>query len=160
MTNHQRVGSVSNTGVGDAFEMKVFDALRPDFEDLRRPFPLVIGHIRQKSHRFDMGSAKGRTIVECKSHTWTAGGNMPSAKLTVWDQAMLYFYLAPRGWRKLFVVKHDIHPKSGQSLCAYYLRTHHHVIPDEVEFWEFDERVGLLSRCDLDLTAELVEHLD
>jgi hypothetical protein len=72
--------------------------------------------------------------------------NVPSAKLTTWDQAMLYFYLAPRSYRKIFFVKKDINPKTKESLCKYYLRTHSHVIPNEVEFWEIDEVKGEVER--------------
>ena len=64
---------------------------------------------------------------------------------------MLYFFLAPRGYRKLFVVKRDSNPKTGETLCTYYLRTHPHVIPDEVEFWEADESTGAFAKLDENL---------
>ncbi len=62
---------------------------------------------------------------------------MPSAKMTVWNEAMLYFLLAPAEFRKiLFVLKHE---RTGQSLAAYYLQTHGHLIPGGVEVWELDD---------------------
>jgi hypothetical protein len=93
--------------------------------------------VRKKPHRFDLGSAKPPILVECKSHRWTTGDNMPAAKMTVWNEAMYYFYVAPREFRKImFVLKHE---RRAQSLAAYYIRTHGHLIPDGVEIWEFDE---------------------
>lgn len=70
---------------------------------------------------------------------------------------MLYFFLAPRSYRKIFVVKYDVNPKSRESLCAYYLRTHPHVISDEVEFWEADERTKKFDKIDFDLTQRFTQ---
>ncbi|MDH5720653.1 MAG: hypothetical protein OEZ13_08550, partial [Spirochaetia bacterium] len=45
-------------------------------------------------HKFDLGSKQEKIIIECKSHKWTAGYNAPSAKMSVWNEAMYYFHLA------------------------------------------------------------------
>jgi hypothetical protein len=154
---HQRKNSPSNTAVGNAFEDLTLCHFRHTIPSLSRPFWLPIGHIEQKKHKFDMGSHEPKVIIECKSHTWTEGGNVPSAKLTTWDQAMLYFFLAPRSFRKLFVVKHDANPSTGESLLRYYLRTHSHVIPDEVEFWELDEEHDQFCRIVFDIAARFAQ---
>jgi hypothetical protein len=61
---------------------------------------------------------------------------MPSAKMTVWNEAMYYFHVAPTEFLKiLFVLKHE---RAGQSLATYYLHTHGHLVPDGVEVWELD----------------------
>ena len=61
---------------------------------------------------------------------------MPSAKMTVWNEAMYYFHLAPARYRKvLFVLKHA---RREVTLASYYLRTHGHMVPNGVEIWEFD----------------------
>jgi hypothetical protein len=52
---------------------------------------------------------------------------------------MFYFHLAPRSYRKVLFVLRDCHPSSGETLLDYYLRTYHHLIPDGVEFMEFNE---------------------
>jgi len=80
---------------------------------------------------------------------------MPSAKLTTWDQAMLYFFLAPRSYKKVFAVKRDLNPTSGESLASYYIRTHIHVIPDEVEFWELNEDDNTFESVAFDPTAHI-----
>lgn len=154
MSNFQRVGSGSNTQVGRDFENLAFSFFSKSISDLRKNFPLSIGIYVQKNHNFDLGSSTQKVIIECKAHTWTSGGNIPSAKLTTWDQAMLYFFLAPRSFRKLFVVQKDLNPKTGESLCRYYLRTHPHVIPDEVEFWEVDEETSTFEQIEFDLTSD------
>ena len=62
---------------------------------------------------------------------------MPSAKMTVWNEAMYYFHVAPPEYRKImFVLKHE---RREQSLASYYIHTHGHLVPDGVEIWEFDE---------------------
>lgn len=139
MVNFQRENALSNTQVGNDFEDLAWFYFSKEIPLLKRPFIINIGHTIKKPHKFDFGSLESKVIVECKAHTWTSGGNTPSAKLTTWDQAMLYFYLAPRGYRKIFLVQKDVNPKTKESLSNYYLRTHKHLIPDEVEFWEVDE---------------------
>jgi hypothetical protein len=97
--------------------------------------PVGVGDAK-KMHRFDLGSENPPVLVECKSHTWTQGGNMPSAKMTVWNEAMYYFHVAPAHYRKIFfALKHN---RREMSLASYYLKTHGHLIPDGVELWEFD----------------------
>lgn len=139
-TSFQRVGSVSNAHVGSDFEksaQELLDSLgfhlTPDFA-----LPVGVGE-KKKEHRFDLGSASPEIVVECKSHRWTAGGNVPSAKMTVWNEAMYYFSLAPKSYRKIFFVLRDYSPKKKETLAQYYVRMYDHLVPDEVEIWEFDE---------------------
>ncbi|MBX3740033.1 MAG: uracil-DNA glycosylase [Akkermansiaceae bacterium] len=137
---HQRIGSVSNSHVGADFEdlARKFFALQGI--DLLPRFPLGIGLSDLKGiHRFDLGSESPKIIVECKSHRWTASGLVPSAKMAVWNEAMYYFLLAPRDYRKIFFVLHDRRKGNGESLLSYYRRTRHHLIPEGVEFIEWDE---------------------
>jgi len=91
-------------------------------------------------HKFDLGSHCPPVLVECKAHTWTSGGNSPSAKLTVWNEAMHYFQCAPAGYRKIFFVLHD--DRRGESLAAHYLKRYAHLVPDDVEIWEYRPAVG------------------
>jgi len=87
-----------------------------------------------KVRMFDLGSATPSVIVECKRHTWTSGGNAPSAKLTAWNEAMYFFALAPRRYRKVLAVLRDTH--RGESLAEHYVRRFGHIIPRRVEIWE------------------------
>lgn len=109
---------------------------------LTRNFPLELGLSKKKIHCFDLGTAKEKILVECKSHRWTAGARVPSAKMTVWNEAMYYFFLAPPEYRKILFVLHDKRETEGESLLAFYKRTYAHLIPDGVEFMEWDEATG------------------
>jgi hypothetical protein len=135
--NFQRIGSVSNAQAGNDFEAAARTFFSQQGISLVKNFsvPVGVGEAK-KIHRFDLGSENPPVLVECKSHTWTQGGNMPSAKMTVWNEAMYYFHIAPGNYRKIFfVLKHS---RRDQSLAAYYLKTHGHLVPDGVELWEFD----------------------
>jgi hypothetical protein len=105
---NQRIGSISNSQVGADFEQVALKFFAGRGIQLTRNFALEIGLSRKKKkHCFDLGSANPKVIVECKSHRWTAGANVPSAKMTVWNEAMYYFHLAPRAFRKILFVLHD-----------------------------------------------------
>ena len=62
-----------------------------------------------------------------------------SAKITVWNEAMYYFAIAPPSYRKIFFVLRDVRAKTGESLAEYYVRTYRHLIPSDVEVWEYDQ---------------------
>lgn len=135
----QRVGSESNAHVGHEFELAAQEFFRSRGLALARDVKIPIGiGSTKKDHSFDLGCLSQRVLVECKSHRWTAGGNVPSAKLAVWNEAMYYFYAAPRGYRKIMFVLRDYSSKRSESLAEYYLRTHSHLVPSDIEFWEYD----------------------
>ena len=51
---------------------------------------------------------------------------------------MLYFLLAPKGFRKILFVLRDYSQRRRETLGQYYVRTHGHLIPDDVEILEYD----------------------
>jgi hypothetical protein len=134
--NFQRPGSPSNTHVGREFE----EAARLFFAKTKIPLELgfseKVGHRIKKSHKFDLGSKKPPILVECKSYTWTSGGNSPSAKIRGLNEVMLVFSLAPKRYRKiLFMLKHM---RKEVSLAAHYIKTQGHLIGPNIEIWELD----------------------
>lgn len=136
----QRVGSKSNAHVGREFEeaARLFFqsqgiSLRPNLS-----IPVGVGTLK-KAHSFDLGNSEEGILVECKSHRWTAGGNVPSAKVTVWNEAMYYFAVAPPGYRCIMFVLRDYSANRNETLASYYIRTYAHLIPAGVEFWEYNE---------------------
>ena len=66
--------------------------------------------------------------------------------MTVWNESMYYFHLAPRHFRKYLCVLLDRRHRTGESLSTYYLRNYGHLVPDGVEVWEFDESSGIATR--------------
>jgi hypothetical protein len=139
---HQRVGSVSNAHVGADFEQVALQYFASQGIALSRNFTVEVGLSVKKVRNFDLGSQNPKVLVECKSHTWTAGARVPSAKMTVWNEAMYYFSLAPTEYRKVLFVLHNTREEGGESLLAYYTRTYAHLIPHGVEFLEWDESTG------------------
>ncbi|GAB6427486.1 hypothetical protein bcgnr5372_37370 [Bacillus luti] len=137
----QRADSISNAHVGAEFEKVAKNYFSCLGIELTSEFKILVGVASHKKERnFDLGcdsEALGKVLVECKSHKWTAGGNVPSAKITVWNEAMYYFLLAPSYFRKVFFVLRDFSEKKNESLAEYYVRTHRHLIPDDVEILEY-----------------------
>ena len=136
----QRKGSRSNTQVGKRFEVKArlyFEnqgiVLKPGIK-----IDIGVGSVR-KPRSFDLGCDVKKIIVECKSLTWTKSDNAPSSKISSLNEAMFYFLLSPREFRKILFVSKCISKKRGESLAKYYIRTMPHLIPEDVEIWEYDE---------------------
>ena len=138
VNNFQRLGAISNAAVGRDFEAVAQWWFASEGVQLRRNFGVRVGFFDKKDRKFDLGSNEPPILVECKSHTWTGGGNVPSAKITVWNESMYFFSLAPSGFRKVMFVLRDYSKKRGESLAEYYVRNHSHLIPDDVEIIEFD----------------------
>ncbi len=138
--NSQRMDSRSNAEVGREFERLAVVALseRGIFVARNHSVDIGVGSLR-KPHSFDLGSDEPPVIVECKSHRWRAGGNVPSAKMTIWNEAMYYFVCSPDKYRKILFVLRDARPKTGETLAQYYIRMYSHLIPTKVEIWEYDE---------------------
>ena len=100
MANFQRIGSSSNAVAGRNFENSSKIYLEKELGrtlTFGKNIEIGISNIK-KSHKFDLGDDE--TIIECKTHRWTTGDFVPSAKLTVWNEAMYYFSLAPKSFLK------------------------------------------------------------
>jgi len=125
-----------NPATGAKFELLIKEYFRKKGISLERPFILKIGASSlKKEHNFDLGSKTLKIVIECKSHTWTETGNAPSAKMSVWNEAMYYFSLVPKKYKKIFFFKKSL--RRGESLGQYYIRRYSHLIPKNVELWEF-----------------------
>ena len=137
MSNFQRKGSVSNAHVGRAFEVRAQRILAAHgiALEMNQKVPCGLGD-KKKPHMFDLSSEDPPVIVECKSQTWTAAGNVPSAKMKNWAEAMFYFHMAPPMYRKIFFVEQSLRRGSDESLLEYFARTQDHMIPPDVELWE------------------------
>lgn len=71
---------------------------------------------------------------------------MPSAKLTVWNEAMYYFSVTPSDYRKILFVLRDYSESRKQTLAEYYIRNYEHLIPSSVEIWEYDPNLSTANR--------------
>jgi hypothetical protein len=136
--NFQRVGSTSNTEVGRDFEEAAHIFFEASGIKLTRGFLAPVGFRVKKDHKFDLGSEEPPILVECKSYTWTAAGNSPSAKIRGMNEVMLLFSVAPPHYRKILFVPKHLHLRSKVSLAAHYIKNQGHLIGPGVEVWEFD----------------------
>lgn len=93
--------------------------------DLDVPFPIGSP---PKQHRFSLVSTDRRYVGEAKNFSWTASGNMPSAKMAFVNQAVFYLSYLPRDLIRFVVMRRDVRPKSGESLADYYYRTYRHLL--------------------------------
>jgi len=59
---------------------------------------------------------------------------------------MFFFYVAPSCYRKILFVLRDVNRKRNETLGEYYLRTNPHLIPSDVEVWEYDEKQGTAKK--------------
>lgn len=145
MANFQREGAISNSHAGREFQEAVRAFLASRGVLLQLEYPLPIGGRVKKVHRFDLGADKPPVIVECKSYTWTSGGNSPSAKIRGLNEAMLHFSVAPQGYQKfLFMLRHM---RGEESLAQHYVRTQGHLIGADVEVWELDPTLSRAERA-------------
>ena len=143
----QRIGSKSNSQVGRDFEDVAQSFFASKGVSLERGHKVAIGISgHKKLHSFDLGCDEQKWLVECKSHRWTSGSNVPSAKMTVWNEAMFYFYAAPKDYKKIMFVLKDINTDRNETLLQYYMKTYFHLIPEGVEFWEYDEKTSSAVR--------------
>lgn len=137
--NFQRIGAANNAQVGNEFELQAQSYFAQQGINLTRHHSVFLGvSTNKKGHKFDLGQNNPKIIVECKSHTWTTGDNVPSAKMTVWNEVMYYFFLAPREYRKILFVLKNYSAKRRKTLAECYIQTYGHLIPPGVEILEYD----------------------
>lgn len=134
-----------NPAKGKSFQLLVQQAMASYFGKLfvlETAYP--IGR-PAKDHKFDLASSDGEIIVETKNYTWTSGNNVPSAKMSVLNEAVFYLQHAPKKSRRVLVINMDRHPSRNETLAEYYVRTYRHLL-DDVSVMEFDQNTGLLSK--------------
>jgi hypothetical protein len=139
------MGNADNPAKGASFETRVQEFFRHRGLALARDHSVLVGAgSSRKPRRFDLGSEDPPVLVECKSHTWTEGGNAPSAKLSVWNEAMFYFLVAPPKYRRILAALSDL--RGDESLAEHYVKRFGHLVPRGVEIWEVsaDGRLGRL----------------
>jgi len=142
--NFQRVGAISNSHAGREFEQAARAFFTANGVLLTPNFSVPVGYDQKKSHTFDLGSEEPPILVECKSYTWTTGGNSPSAKIRNMNEVMLLFSLAPNKYRKiLFILGHL---RNGKSLARYYIENNRHLVGPGIEIWDFDTEARRAER--------------
>lgn len=143
MTNFQRKGAIRNAHVGREFEKRASAVLGEHGLKLDPSHKVAVGIVwPKKEHAFDLDSENLQVIVELKAHTWTERYKVSSAKMKNWVEAMFYLYVAPDTYRKILFVERGERKTTGETLLSYFMRTHSHMIPSDVEFWELNGVTG------------------
>jgi len=133
---HQRKGEKSNSQIGKEFEEKALEYFRKKGIELEKQYKIEIGLDSKKIHKFDLGN--NDTIVECKAMRWTETENVPSAKMGSWNEAMYYFSLSPKEYKKIFFVESHYSQKHRKNLLEYYIYNYYHLIPNDVVLYDYD----------------------
>jgi hypothetical protein len=131
----QRKGGKANSEVGNEFENKALEYFNSIGIELEKPYTIEVGLKYKKLHKFDLGNKD--TLVECKSMKWTESDKVPSAKLKNWAEAMYYFHLAPKQYKKIFFVEMDFSQKHCKTLLEYFIEVNYHLIPEDVVFYDY-----------------------
>lgn len=98
----------------------------------------------EKDHKFDIVNLKRRIVIECKRYTWTAKGNVPSAKTGFTNEAAFYLSFLPDNYVKYIIMLRSYHQKRNETLAEYYFRTYRHLL-DGVIVAEFDSESNRMS---------------
>lgn len=131
---------MSNREKGDSFAERVGQYLKREGHRVTPEYSVEVGlgNLRRKAHRFDFGNES--LLVECKSYNWNLDGTNPSGKISALNESMIYFHAAPGSFRKMAFIsktrKNGV--RNPETFAEYYVRLHGHLIPDDVEVWEFD----------------------
>lgn len=126
-----------NPGNGAAFQRQVLEWFKAKYNtgfELEKKIP--IGN-PAKDHKFDIVNTAGTIAVECKRHTWTETGNIPSAKMAFANEAAFYLSFLPDTYEKYIVLLKSFHPKRNESLAEYYYRTNRHLL-GKIKVAEYD----------------------
>jgi hypothetical protein len=108
------MANCDNPKTGADFEKSVQAFFAKQGVVLTPNFSIPVGASDSKKLRkFDLGSEDPAVLVECKCHSWTVGGNSPSAKLAVWNEALLYFSVVSSRYRNSWL--------SGKASAKQYL---------------------------------------
>ena len=127
---------MTNTFKGSKFE-EVTKLLLEEYlqEKLEEQKKVEIGFEEKREHRFDLGSLN--CLIECKAYEWTEKNNIPSAKFSTLRETLYYFFLAPKEYRKILVLKKS-GIKNGETVLDYFMRLNYHLIPKDIEIFEID----------------------
>jgi hypothetical protein len=89
--------------------------------------PIHIGS-PPKEHMFDLVSEDGKYIGESKNYSWTKHGNIPSAKMSVLNEAVFYLHYVPKIKKRFVVMRKCMNVKHFKSLAEYFYHTNKHLL--------------------------------
>lgn len=99
------ISNSDNLKVGKNFQREVLSIVQEKFNIPFIEEKVVLVGNPPKEHKFDVVSADGSIIIECKCYTWTNRGNVPSAKMSTINEAVLYLRSINYNARKILAMK-------------------------------------------------------
>ena len=129
--------SNSNKKKGDVFRDLSIPILEKELNTILKPeVKISIGEPKIE-HAFDLANENKSIVIECKNYTWTKAGNVPRAKISTINEAVLYFSFLDANVRKILCLKKSVHPKRQETLAEYYVGTYGHLLRD-ITVYEID----------------------
>ena len=126
-----------NPKVGRDFQQFVAQRLSDELNHLfTLEYPYGIG-TPAHPHKFDCVSEDRTIVVECKCYTWTVGGNIPSAKMAMLDEALFYMSFLPVDVTKIIALNKATSPDKAETFAEYFFRIKRHLMRD-VQIYEID----------------------
>ena len=124
--------SNSNKTKGDQFRNCAKCILTRELKtELEPEQKIVIGN-PMKEHAFDLASQDRSVVIECKNYTWTKAGNVPSAKISTLNEAVLYFSFLDCNVQKILCLMESKDPKRKETLAEYYVNNYGHLLRDVI----------------------------
>ena len=129
--------SNSNKKKGNDFRDLAMPILEKELNTILKPeVKISIGEPKTE-HAFDLANEDKSIVIECKNYTQTKAGNVPSAKVSTINEAVLYFSFLDANVRKILCLKKSVHPKRQETLAKYYVGTYGHLLRD-ITVYEID----------------------
>ena len=128
----------NSTKKGDGFRNLAMPFLEKELNTILKPEVEISIGDPPTEHAFNLANEDKSIVIECKNYTWTKAGNVPSAKVSTINEAVLYFSFLDAIVRKIMCIKGSVHPKRQETLAEYYVRTYGHLLRD-ITVYEIDE---------------------
>lgn len=137
MGNKLRSQNSLNPKKGADFEKRVREAISKRFGVAFEKRSVKIGN-PPKEHAFNLVSGDGKYIIECKCHSWTKSKNIPSAKMSILNEAVFYLSHISKNKHRFLIIKKDFSEEKQKTFAEYYFYINRHLL-DGVRIFEFDE---------------------
>jgi len=111
---------------------------------LDRPIDVEVSLLTDgRSHFFDLVTRDRDVVAESKAFSWTATGNVPSAKISTLREAVTYLRGLPNGTTRYLIIKRSTHPRKKETLAEYFVRLNEEML-GAVNVLELPEEGGEL----------------
>ena len=105
-------------------------------------YELTLGTENKFKHIFDLGSCDKSVLIKCKSDIWPNDEKTLAEKMSIWNETMFYFNLAPEKYRKIFFVLRDYSEKKRQTLLQYHISKNCKNVTKNIKIYEYNEKNG------------------